>query len=139
MDQVLIWLLTNELPISLPHLIFHHMKHLSITPLYYLYGLWLTKIFHVVDDYVMSDNILSRMDLCVMGDELLKKDCLGFTPREVCVGCLKMVEEVCDMKKQMHNDIATQCLNHKHFSFYLSPTMYFCLCLVVFGKTCRFC
>lgn len=52
--------------------------------------------------------MLSRMELCVLGGELLKKDFLGFQPREACAGCLKRQEEVCDMKKQLHQILARQ-------------------------------
>lgn len=40
----------------------------------------------------MSDRVLSKMELCLMGGELLKKVFLGFQPKEACAGCLKMQE-----------------------------------------------
>ena len=49
MDQVLLWLLIHDIPISLPHLMILHMKNLSQTSLYYPYGLWLTEVFEAFD------------------------------------------------------------------------------------------
>ena len=119
MDQVLLWLLIHDIPISLPHLMVLHMKNLYHTSLYYPYGLWLTKIFEAFDvltpnskgvtcNDVMSAGMLSKLDFCVMHGELLKKDFRGFLPKEACVGCLKMVEEVRDLKKQMQQILARQ-------------------------------
>lgn len=49
----------------------------------------------------MGDGMLSQMELCIMGGELLKKDFLGFQPKEACVGCLKMQDHVAQMNKQL--------------------------------------
>lgn len=88
MEQVVMWLLNQGHPISLPHLMLPHMKHLLPSPPYYPYGLWLTRIFRAYDVLtpsskgvtcrdIMGDGMLSRMELCVMGGELLKKDFFG--------------------------------------------------------------
>ena len=119
MDQVLLWLLIHDIPISLPHLMILHMKNLSQTSLYYPYGLWLTKIFEAFDVLcprtkrvtytdAMSAGLLSKMDLCVMHGELFKKDFKGCVPKEACVGCLKLGEEVCEMRKQLQQISARQ-------------------------------
>lgn len=73
------------------------------------YGLWLTKLFRdyevlgetskgVSSRDIMSDGVLSKMELCLMGGELLKKDILGFQPKEAYVGCLKMQKQVANVK-----------------------------------------
>ena len=55
---------------------------------------------------VMEDGVLSKMELCVMGGELLKKDLLGFHPKEACVGCLKMDQQVAKVNKQVQQLLA---------------------------------
>lgn len=77
------------------------MSNLQSSLGFYPYGLWLTKNFRTYGVLtesssglsfrdVMGDGVLSKMELCVMGGELLKKDFLGFQPKETCDGCLKM-------------------------------------------------
>lgn len=117
MDQVLMWLLSRGNPVSLPHLILLHMKHVFTSPHFNPYGIWLTRFFRAFDVLaptskgvvfrdIMSDGMLSCMELCVMGGEILKKDFLRFQPKEACVGCLKMQEEVGQMKKQLQQILA---------------------------------
>lgn len=119
MDQILLWLLIHGQPINLPILMMLHMQHVSHSPHFYPYGLWLTRIFREFDVLlptsvgitvkdVMSDGVLSRMELCVLKDELFKKDFLGFKPREACEGCLKMMEDMKVMKAQMQQLLARQ-------------------------------
>lgn len=50
---------------------------------------------------IMGDGVLCKMELCVMGGELLKKDFLGFQPKEACDGCLKMQDHVAQVNKQL--------------------------------------
>lgn len=116
MDQVLLWLLSHATPIILPHLMLLHMQHVSASSHYYSYGLWLTRVFRAFDVLLptskgvlaetLSDDMLSRMELCVLGGELLKRDFQGFQPKEACVGCLKMQEEVGQVKKQIQQLLA---------------------------------
>lgn len=116
MDQVLLWLLHQGYPISLPHLMVLHMRNLPSSPGFFPYGLWLTKVFRayaVVDDSskrvscrdVMGDGVLSKMEPCLMGGELLIFF-LGFQPKEACVGCLKMQEQVGHVNKQLQQLLA---------------------------------
>ena len=57
---------------------------------------------------VMSTGLLSKMDLCVMNGELVKKDFRGCVPKEACVGCLKLGEEVREMHRQLQQISARQ-------------------------------
>lgn len=54
----------------------------------------------------MGDDMLSRMELCVLGGELLKKDFLAFHSKEACVGCLKMQDHVAQVNKQLQQLLA---------------------------------
>lgn len=108
------WLLSHGNPISLPHLILLHMKHVSTSPHFYPYGIWLTRVFRAFDVLtptskgstcrdIMNDGMLSRMELCAMGGELLKKYFLEFQPKEACVGSIKIQEEVGQVKNNSNN------------------------------------
>lgn len=76
MEQVVMWLLSHGHPVSLPHLMLQHMKHLPPSPHYCPYGLWLTRIFKAYDVLtpskgvscrdIMCDGKLIQLELCIM-------------------------------------------------------------------------